>query len=259
MTPLLEMRRVTVVREGRRALDAVDLSIGPDERVAILGANGSGKSTLLKLVTRELYPHPSSGAFRILGRDRWEVAKLRGTLGIVSNDLQARLAPHLTAVAAVVTGFTGHVDAYREDFGHDRVARSLRALEAADASHLAERRLETLSSGEARRVLLARALAHDPPTLLLDEPSTSLDLASAHALMRTVRGLVHAGRGLVLVTHHLEEIVPEIGRVVLLREGRIVADGPRAEVMTAANLSLTFGVPITLEGDGPYRAWVSQP
>lgn len=254
--PLLEMRRVTVRREGRAALDAVDLVIQEGERVAILGANGSGKSTLLKLITRELYPHPASGAFRILGRDRWEVTKLRGTLGIVSNDLQAHLAPHLTAVAAVVTGFTGHVDAYREDFGRERVERSLQALQEADAAHLAERRIETLSSGEARRVLLARALAHDPPTLLLDEPSTSLDIAAAHSLMKTVAGLVHSGRGLVLVTHHLEEILPEISRVVLLRQGRILADGPREEVMTAANLSETFATEIELEGQGPYRARV---
>lgn len=240
------------------ALDGVDLVIHEGERVAILGANGSGKSTLLKLITRELYPHPSSGAFRILGRDRWEVTKLRGTLGIVSNDLQANLASHLTAVAAVVTGFTGHVDAYREDFGRERVERSLRALAEAGAAHLADRRIETLSSGEARRVLLARALAHDPPTLLLDEPSTSLDLVAAHGLIRTVAGLVHTGRGLVLVTHHLEEILPEISRVVLLREGRVVADGPREDVMTAANLSETFGATVELEGDGPYRARVTE-
>jgi iron complex transport system ATP-binding protein len=255
--PLIEMRRVTVRREGRNALDRVDLQIHEGERVAILGANGSGKSTLLKLITRELYPHPSSEAFRILGRDRWEVVKLRGTLGIVSNDLQANLAPHLTAVAAVVTGFTGHVDAYREDFATDRVERSLQALAEAGASHLADRRIETLSSGEARRVLLARALAHDPPTLLLDEPSTSLDLAAAHALMKTVAGLVHSGRGLVLVTHHLEEILPEISRVVLLRQGQIVADGPREAVMTAENLSETFGVRVELHGNGPYHARVA--
>jgi iron complex transport system ATP-binding protein len=255
---LIEMRRVTVRREGHNALDGVDLAIHEGERVAILGANGSGKSTLLKLITRELYPHPSSEALRILGRDRWEVAKLRGTLGIVSNDIQANLASHLTAIAAVITGFTGHVDAYREDFRKDRVKRSLRALAEAGASHLADRRIETLSSGEARRVLLARALAHDPPTLLLDEPSTSLDLAAAHSLMQTVAGLVYSGRGLVLVTHHLEEILPEISRVVLLRQGRIVADGPREEVMTAANLSETFGVPVILEGDGPYHARVAR-
>jgi iron complex transport system ATP-binding protein len=254
--PLLEMDRVSVLREGRRALDRLTLTIAVGENVAVLGPNGSGKSSLLKLVTRELYPHPSSGAFRILGRDRWDVAKLRGTLGIVSNDLQANLPGAATAREAVVAGFTGRLGVFYDDSTEERIRLAEAALGQADAGHLTHRRLETLSSGEARRVLLARALAHDPAALILDEPSTSLDIASAHALMQTVRGLVRSGKGLVLVTHHLEEIVPEISRVVLLREGKVLADGPREEVMTAANLTATFGVPIVLEGDGPYRAHV---
>ncbi len=254
--PLLEMDRVTVRRGGRIALDGVTLTIRTDENVAILGPNGSGKSTLLKLVTRELYPHPSSGHFRLVGRDRWDVNELRGALGIVSNDLQASLPPELTATQAVVAGFTGRLGVCWDDLTEDRAQLARCALEAADAGHLADRALGTLSSGEARRVLLARALAHEPSTLVLDEPSTSLDLGSAHALLQTVRCLVKAGRGLLLVTHHLEEIVPEIGRVILLSEGRVVADGPRGEVMTEPNLSETFGTRVRLTGDGPYQAQV---
>lgn len=256
MIPLLEMDGVTVRREGRAALDDVSLVIRPDENVAILGPNGSGKSTLLKLITRELYPHPKSRKFAILGKTRWEVIHLRSILGIVSNDLQANLPPTLTALEAVVAGFTGHLGVYHDQYNEERAQKARAALDAAEAGAFADRPIGTLSSGEARRVLLARALAHDPTSLILDEPSTSLDIASAHALLQTIRRLAQAGKGILLVTHHLEEIVPEIDRVVLLRQGRVIADGPRTEVMTAANLTATFGVPVELLGTGPYQARV---
>jgi len=254
--PLLELRNVSVLRGDRVALDRVNLTIEAGENVAILGPNGCGKSTLVKLIDRELYPKARQGSMRILGRERWDVSELRSALGIVTNDLQAAIPPETSVTDAVIAGFNGKLALYYDESNERNLALAYEALAAADASHLADRVCGSLSSGEGRRVLIARALAHKPSTLLLDEPTTSLDIVSAHSLLRMLSRLRAAGTGLVLVTHHLEEIVPEIDRVVMLRGGRILCDGPREDVMTSENLSELFETPINLRGNGPYSATV---
>lgn len=248
------MEEVSVVREGRLALNRISLEIKSGERVAILGPNGSGKSTLLKLIYRDLYPHPRSGYFRLLGMERWDIVKLRSSLGIVSADLAHQISPNLLAVEAVLLGFTGRLGLYSDELSPDKYAQAMVSMARVDATGFAGRTIGSLSSGELRRVLLARALVHDPLTLLFDEPTTSLDLVSSHRFIETMRTQIIAGRGLLLVTHHLEEIIPEIDRVILLGQGRILADGPRETVMTEANLEAAFGVAIDLSGTGPYRA-----
>jgi iron complex transport system ATP-binding protein len=130
--------------------------------------------------------------------------------------------------------------------------RAAAALDAAGAAHLAGRTLDEMSSGEARRVLLARALATSPRALVLDEPTTGLDLVARHSFMETVRRLAFAGTTIVLITHHIEEIVPEIARVVLLRDGRILSDGSRATNLTAQRLSEVFAHPVVVEAAGGY-------
>jgi iron complex transport system ATP-binding protein len=254
--PLLHLDDVSVIRGGRSALDRVTLKIEQGENVAVLGPNGCGKSTLVKLIDRELYPKAGQGSMRILGRQRWNVAELRAELGIVTNDLQAQILPETPVTDAVVAGFTGTLGVYYDEASPERIDAAHKALVAANARHLAGRTFGALSSGEARRVLIARALAHDPSALLLDEPTTSLDLVSANALLVILRSLIQQGKSLLLVTHHLEEIVPEIDRVVLLRQGRVLLDGPREEVMTPNNLSELFEAPIELLGRGPYYARV---
>jgi len=254
--PLLELKGVTVIRGGRTVLDRIDLTIEQGENVAILGPNGCGKSTLVKLIDRELYPKADKGTIRILGKNRWDVADLRSSLGIVTNDLQASISAETPVVEAVVAGFTGKLGVYYDEATEARIEAAGKALFAAEASHLQDRSFGALSSGEARRVLIARALAHEPKALLLDEPTTSLDIVSAHNLLRTLKGLCRSGTSLVLVTHHLEEIVPEIDRVVLLKKGQILRDGPREQVMTSQNLTELFEMPIHLEGNGPYSATI---
>jgi len=260
--PLLALDHVTVVRtpgDPRPALDDVTLSIDVGERVCILGPNGSGKSTLVKLLTRECYPAARDGVasrVRILGRDRWNVAELRTALGIVSPDLLAQCTTDATGRDAVLSGFFSSTRL----FAHHRPTAEQRArvdavLARLGILHLAERPVRQLSSGEAKRVLIARALVHAPHTLLFDEPANALDLAAQAQLRDAMRDLARAGVGLVLVTHHVAEIIPEIDRVVLLRDGRVVADGPKAELLTAPRLSALFGVPVRLiEEDGAYHA-----
>lgn len=256
--PLLDLQHVTVLRDGRPVLDDLSLRIGAGECVAILGPNGAGKSTLLKLLTRECYPVPSERTVcRIMGRERWNVAQLRTQLGIVTNDLAASFELGVCARDVVLGGFFSSLSIEATHAVTDAMrATAAGTLARLGATALAERDVRTLSSGEARRVTIARALVHEPHALVFDEPCTSLDLAAQRDLRAAMRSLARDGVGVVLVTHDLAEIVPEIDRVVLLgRGGRIVADGPKRQILTAEALSALFGVEVELsESDGTYHA-----
>jgi len=256
--PLLDLQHVTVLRDGRPVLDDLSLTIASGECVAILGANGAGKSTLLKLLTRECYPVPSDATVcRIMGQERWNIFALRAYLGIVSNDLAASFENGTRARDVVLGGFFSSLTI--EPGIHDVTDRmhetANEALAHLGATNLAERDVRTLSSGEARRVTIARALVHRPRALVFDEPCTSLDLAAQREVRGAMRSLAQSGVGVVLVTHDLAEIVPEIERVVLLGGGRIVADGPKASVLSHEALTRLFGVDVELwESNGIYHA-----
>lgn len=255
---LLDFRHVSLARNGRVVIDDLTLRIGAAERVAIIGPNGSGKSTLVKAITREVSPMRLPGsAFTILGRERWNVAELRTLLGVVSHDLGERLAGPVPVTTAVLSGFFSSLDLWNLEARvtpamRTKVAEVLARLEVA---HLADRDMETLSSGEARRVLIGRALVHDPRALIFDEPATSLDLPAQRALRRTISRLAREGLGVVLVTHDLADVVPEVTRVILMRDGRVVGDGAPAALLTTAALSELFGERIDVEAtDRGYRA-----
>lgn len=258
--PLIELRRVTVVRDlerssARPALDDVSLSIGAGEHVCILGPNGCGKSTLIKTITRECYPlaRPESSV-RILGRERWNVFELRTKLGIVTPDLLAACSTDATGRDVVLSGFFSSTRIFRHHAPDPaQSARADELLARFGVAHLADVAVARMSSGEAKRVLIARALVHDPSSLLFDEPGNALDIAAHTALVGTMSQLAHAGTGVVLVTHHVEEIIPEIERVIMLRDGRIFGDGPKHELMTSARLSALFGVDVEVHSrDGRY-------
>ncbi len=255
---LIDMRRVSVMRGTNTVLHQIDLRIGVGEHVAILGPNGCGKSTLIKTITRECYPLAESGSsMTILGEQLWDIFELRAVLGIVSNDLMAACTRGITGQDVVLSGFFSSIGIWPY---HQVTAamreKTERVLERLQASHLAARFVSEMSSGEARRVLIGRALVHDPRALLLDEPSSSLDVFAQHELRRMLRELAQSGIGIILVTHHLDDIIPEIERVVLMRSGRLLQDGPKADVLTAANLGKLFGLPVTLaRRDGYYHLW----
>lgn len=224
------------MRGEKLALHEVTLRIGVGEHVAILGPNGSGKSTLIKTITRECYPLQREGSFMtILGDDRWDVFALRSLLGIVTNDLLAQCTREFSGMEIVLSGFFSSVGVWP----HHHVTEAMRekalaALEVMEISHLDGRPVSEMSSGEARRVLIARALVHDPLALVLDEPSNSLDLQAQRELREILSKLAAKGIGILLVTHHLDDIIPEIERVIVLREGRVVADGPKQQALPAA-------------------------
>lgn len=241
-----------MIRGGTRVLDGLTFRIATGENVAILGPNGSGKSSLLKLLTRELYPVANDGpyAMRILGRETWDLFELRRRLGIVSNDLQADFARECSGWEAVASGFFSSVGLWsRHRLTRAMEAQVWRVLDRLEVAPLADRRMNSMSAGEARRMLIGRALIHDPDALVLDEPTTSLDLRAARDFRATLRKLVRAGTSLVLVTHALEEVIPEVSRVILLREGRVFRDGPKKEVLTAGNLSELYRMPVRIEAE----------
>jgi iron complex transport system ATP-binding protein len=255
---LLTLNRVTVMRGDRAALDDVSMRIDAGEHVCILGPNGCGKSTLIKTITRECYPLAREGSsISILGQERWNIFELRSLLGIVSPDLLASCTTDATGRDVVLSGFFSSTRIFPHHHPQpDLLERCSLALERLGIPHLADRAVAHMSSGEAKRTLIARALVHDPQTLLFDEPSNALDIAAQVQLRETMRQLAHSGLGILLVTHHVSEIIPEIERVVLLRAGRIVADGPKHEVLSAARLSELFGVPVHLSRhDGYYHLY----
>jgi iron complex transport system ATP-binding protein len=240
------------------ALREVNLEIATGEHVCILGPNGCGKSTLIKTITRECYPIARGGcSISILGRERWNVFELRSLLGIVSPDLLASCTTDATGRDVVLSGFFSSTRVFPHHHPEpELVARSEAALERLGIAHLAGRPVAQMSSGEAKRTLIARALAHDPRTLLFDEPSNALDIGAQLQLRETLRQLAQSGLGILLVTHHVSEIIPEIERVVLLREGRILADGAKEAILTAQNLSELFKTNVRLgQHDGFFHLY----
>lgn len=261
MDPVLELLNASVIKADRPVLSNLSLTIGVGEHTAIVGPNGAGKSVLVRLLTHEdraVAPADGSSPVRVFGDDNWNVFELRSQLGIVSADLHQRFVAgnsegRIRGEAAVLSGFLASDGILRYGTVTDEMrARAAEALERMGAGHLARRWLDELSSGEARRVLLARALVTSPRALVLDEPTTGLDLAARHDFMERVRQIGRGGTTLILITHHIDEIIPEIERVILLKDGRVAASGPKREMLTAARLSDLFGAPVAIEESDGY-------
>ena len=255
---LIEFENVTVLRERTVALDGLSLRVDAGENVAIIGPNGCGKSTLLKTITRELYPVQKEGSYaRIMGRDRWDVNELREHMGIISNDLFARSTRNPRGLEVVISGFYASFGLWPPQHPTEEiVAKSRAAMQQMGVEHLAERPYNRMSSGERKRVLISRALVHAPDTLILDEPSDSLDLAMLKDLQARLRELAQRGTGIVLVTHHLHEIIPEISRVVLLKRGKVFREGTKKKVLTSAVLSELYETKVEpVEREGFYQYW----
>jgi iron complex transport system ATP-binding protein len=259
----LELRQVNVARGDRVVLHDVNLTIRTGEHVAILGPNGCGKSTLILTMTCQIYPiFTSEMSVRIFGRERWDLTQLRKHFGVVSAGLMGSELPGertavTTGLDAVIAGFFSASTLWPNlHVTPEMRERAVEALERIEALHLAGQMVGEMSAGEKRRILIARALVHRPRQLLLDEPSNALDLAAQRELRETLRKLAQEGTGLVLVTHHLGDILPEVERVILMHDGRIVADGPREELLTEARLTDLFKAPVRIGRDDEWlHSW----
>jgi iron complex transport system ATP-binding protein len=255
---LLDLRNVSVMRGEKAALQNLSLRIRGHERLAILGPNGCAKSTLIKTITRECYPLAQDGSsMTILGQERWDVFELRSLLGVVSNDLMSTCTGNASGRDVVLSGFFSSVRIFPH---HEVEAKQLALAHTAMAdlqiAHLADRPVREMSSGEARRVLIARAFVHKPRALLFDEPSNSLDVAARHCLRQTMSSLAGTGMGIILVTHDLADLIPEIDRVLLMSKGQIVADGPKEQMLQPQRLENLFGIKLQVaRHDGYYHLW----
>jgi iron complex transport system ATP-binding protein len=245
--PVLDLVGVDVMRGARKVLHDVNLRIDHGERIAILGPNGCGKSTLIKTMTCELYPLASEATrVRIFGRERWDLTELKKRLGVVGNDLPGKLMLRATGAEAVLTGF----------FSSSTLWPNL--IVTAEMRERANEVMELVAATSLRdrRVLIGRALVASSECLLLDEPSNALDLAAQRDLRQLLIALAERGTTLLHITHHIADIIPAMKRVVMMRNGRIVADGPREELLTAPKLSELFGTDVHLaEHDGFFHAW----
>jgi len=246
-----EMRHVSVARGERVVLKNLNLSIRTGEHVAILGPNGCGKSTLILTMNCQIYPIVKPGMrLRIFGRERWNLEELRQHFGVVGAELPGERTAVTTGLDAVIAGFFSASTLWPNLHVTDEMRKRAReALKRMEATRLAGQTVGTMSAGEKRRILIARALVHRPKQLLLDEPMNALDLAAQRELGETLRRLAREGTGLVMVTHHLSDILPEIERVILMREGQVVADGPRSELLTEERLSDLFHTPVRIGRD----------
>mgnify|MGYP006188789543 CR=1 FL=1 len=255
-TTYLDIKNADVYQGSTRVFTNLSLHLKVGENVAILGPNGAGKTTLLKLVTRELYPVVKPGSHvKLFDDERVLLWELRKKIGLVSQDFQNDYSAHIKGLAVVLSGFFGAVGIHdHHQVTEQQVEKAKQLMQQLDVSHIEDRYYAHLSTGQQRRLLLARALVHDPQVLIFDEPTNGLDLKAAIQLTQTMRELAQMGKSLLLVTHHVQEIVPEITRVILLANGGIVADGSKTELMNSRALSDLFDVSVKLtETDGFYQ------
>lgn len=254
---IVEIKNATVYREQTRVFTNLSIEIPQGCNTAILGPNGAGKTTLLKLMSREIYPVHRSGSYiKLFGKDLWDVWELRAHFGIISHDLQYEYLGSVRGTNVILSGFYSSIDTFRhQQFNSEERERAQFIMNMLGVAELKDRPFSTMSTGEQRRFLLGRALVHDPHTLVLDEPTSGLDLKACFQYLSIVRSLMRAGKTIILVTHHIHEIPPEISRVVLLKGGEVIADGDKYQVLNDANLSSLFETPIKLvRANGFYQA-----
>jgi iron complex transport system ATP-binding protein len=257
-TPFLQLENVNVMRGNRRVLHDINLSVQTGEHIALLGPNGCGKSTLLKTMTCELYPLADEKTrVSIFGRERWDLTELKKKLGVVQNEIPGKPMLKITGREAVLTGFFSSSTLWPNlKVTPEMEDRTEAVMEQIDAVKLRDHIFGEMSAGQQRRTLIGRALVASSGCLLLDEPSNALDLAAQRDLRELLMALAEQGTTILEITHHIADIIPAMKRVLMMRDGRIVADGPREELLTAPVLSDLFETEVHMtEHNGFYHAW----
>lgn len=254
---ILDIQHATVYRGDTCVFDNFSFALEEDQHTAILGPNGAGKSTILKLLAGEVHTMPKDEtSIRLFGEEHWNVWEVRKRLGMVSHDLQHHYMEQVTGLKVVLSGYYASIGTYgHQDYTYAQIVRAHSVMEDMGIGLLTDRRYADMSTGEQRRCLLARALVHGPSVLVLDEPTSGLDLTATFHYLDLVRTYMRKGKTVLLVTHHIHEIPPEIKRVVLLKKGKLLRDGEKKVVLTEANLSQLFDCSVTLaNANGWYQA-----
>lgn len=258
--PLIVLHDAVVRRQGKEILHIDDFTLNQGESIALIGPNGAGKSTFIQLITREVFPlYRDEPPVLFKGKDRVTLEETKKCLGVVSSTMQSQMKVHLPAIEIVAGGLFGvlGIPKHRQVSERD-LERAQAALDFLGVGDLAKRDVMTLSSGQARRVLIARALIHNPEVLVFDEPTTALDPEGMYYVRKAMRDLVAAGKAIILVTHYPEDIIPEIDRVVMIKEGLLFGDRPKAEALTTECVSELFDVPLRILHQDGYYSLVSE-
>lgn len=258
--PLLKLTDAIVRRAGKNILEVPSFTLEEGESMALLGPNGAGKSTFISLITREAFPlyrEVPPVVFR--GKERATLQDVRKCLGIVSATMQDQITVHVRAIEIVCGGLFGTLGVPRQYTATEEAwEQSRRAMEMLGVAELADRDVMTLSSGQTRRVLIARALVHDPDVLVFDEPCTGLDPQGMYYVRQSMRTLAQAGKAIILVTHYPEDVIPEIGRIVMIKGGLVFADGAKEDLLTSERMTQLFDVPLTVEEEAGYYTLLSR-
>lgn len=263
MKPAIEFKNVSVIydfKTGVRALDIDELVIEHGENVAVIGPNGSGKSTFINLIAKELYPEPEENTVcRIYGKERWDVFDLRSHLGLVTPGFQQKVGFETTVMDTVLSGFFTSIGILnKNEVTSAMKAKAQESLDFFGISGLSGHLITEVSTGESRLVLIARALIHNPKVLILDEPSSGLDIKAAYSFRKHLSKIAARGTGIIVVTHEFENIIPEIKRVIVLNKGKIFLDGKCDKVLTNSNISGLYSMKIKIiKSRGTYRAELS--
>ena len=251
---IIDFQNVTVFQGRNKVLDDFSLTIDESQSTVILGPNGSGKTTLLKLLNRELYiVEEKNSSLKIFEKDRWNVDELRSNLGVVSQHLQYGYSSSAIGLYVVLSGFYSSDGIWQhQEFDESKLDRAKEVMDLLSITHLKDREFSTMSTGEQRKFLLARSLVNDPAVLVFDEPTSGLDMSTCFQYLEIIRELISMGKKVILVTHHIHEIPPEVTRVILLKEGRVIEDGHKDQILTNTNLTNLFDWPIRVIKENGY-------
>ena len=254
---IIDFQNITVFQGRNKVLEDFSLTIDESQSTVILGPNGSGKTTLLKLLNRELYiVEDKASSLKIFEKDRWNVDELRSNLGVVSQHLQYGYSNSAIGLYVVLSGFYSSDGIWQhQEFDDSRLDRAKEVMDLLAISNLKDREFSTMSTGEQRKFLLARSLVNDPAVLVFDEPTSGLDMSTCFQYLEIIRELISMGKKVILVTHHIHEIPPEVTRVILLKEGRLIEDGDKDQILNNTNLTNLFDWPIkVIKENGYYQA-----
>ena len=251
---IIDFQNVTVFQGRNKVLDDFSLTIDEGQSTVILGPNGSGKTTLLKLLNRELYiVEEKNSSLKIFEKNRWNVDELRSNLGVVSQHLQYGYSSTAIGLYVVLSGFYSSDGIWQhQEFDESKLDRAKEVMDLLSITHLKDREFSTMSTGEQRKFLLARSLVNDPAVLVFDEPTSGLDMSTCFQYLEIIRELISMGKKVILVTHHIHEIPPEVTRVILLKEGRVIEDGDKDQILTNTNLTNLFDWPIRVIKENGY-------
>ena len=250
-----DANHVEALLGGRAVIHDLSLKLKLGESTTLLGPNGAGKSTLVNLINRSVYPlvKPSSH-LKLFGKSTINIWQLRSSIGIATSELEQRFLPHICAKELILSGFFGATRLGRDQNpNQSQLAKSQSIMEQLDLGAFAETPFGQLSDGQRRRLMIARALVHSPKVLVLDEPCRALDLKACHQLLATMRDLCNQGTTLLVITHRIDTIIPEMSRILFIKEGRICDDGTPTQLLLDSKLSNLFKTPLRVLEHKGYR------